>query len=215
MLAVEQRTDAHEHRGLSATHIVSASAILLGIVGLALLAFTALTTDPAVGLETEARSGGMSLWVSNVEWLDHAHDDAGGAQTAPAAGDEGATDVASTLLTGQGNQGFQMPANMMPGTPDQGFQRVQIDLDFTNREDGRQVSPADFTLVAEGRRAFQPNIGGSFVPTIIGPSQQFSTMLSFDIPQSISPDAVELRWSDVESDDNIRFAISGGHGSHG
>lgn len=214
MLAVEQESSAKRLSPLSGARLVGLSAALLAVAGLALLIVTALTTDPAIGLETEARSGGLSLWASNVEWLEHDHDGSNpGGQTSTET--ESATDVADTLLTGQGDQGFQMPATMMPGTPEEGFQRVQLNLDFVNREASRQVSPADFSLVAEGRRVYPPNFGGSFVPTIIGPSQQFSTMLSFDIPESISSDDVELLWAGDGSGGDIRFAISGGHGSHG
>jgi len=206
-------------RRFSAPRIVVAIAVVAALLGGVGLAYTFLSTDPAVGLETEARSGQVSLWVSNPAWLAHDHtlDTSAGATEARQSLDgsiggsdeETPTDSAGDL-TATDSPAFAMPASMMPGTPGEGFHRVQVNLDFRNRGTAHLVSPLDFHLRADDGTTFGPNRGGTFTPTEIGAQQVFSTLLSFDIPVSLTGADVVLVWT--AGLDTIDFALEGGEG---
>jgi len=209
---------------------IVATAVMIAAIGAGLLAYRWLTSDPAVGLETEARAGNVSLWISYPEWLAHDHTadatrpadgsasldgsigeggSSEGSGTADAA-EDGPDQVAAAL---SGSQGFAMPQSMMPGTPDEGFHRLQVNLDFSGHGPA-EVNPADFALVANDGQRWAPNLGGIFAATQIDAGQAFATIISFDIPVSVTGEDVLLVWD--HADTQIDFALEGGEGhTHG
>ncbi len=202
---------------LSPANIVGALAVGAALTGLFLVAQTAITTTPLVSLQTEARGDTLSLWVNNAEVLEHEHGNHSHDDDGDAAAGEAQTgvDALSSVAAQAEGDGFAMPASMMPGTPEEGFQRLQLELDFMNRQAGvATVAPQDFYLLADDGETWTALRGGTFRPTDLGSLQVLSTVLAFDIPVSVQTTDVELVWSGDGS--AIHFAVDaeGGH-SHG
>jgi hypothetical protein len=221
--------------------VVVAIAVVAAVAGLSVTVLRALGDSPAIAVGTEARSDDMSLWVSNVEFVAHdhsahdhsahdhgdegedGHDDSpadvsGAVDTDPGAADDPttgqATDQTADILNGSG-AGFAMPATMMPGTPEEGYQRIQLNLDFSNRGDVHVVDPSDFALIVAGRGlSFEPLAGGGFNNTVIGSSQLLSTVIAFDVPTTLNTADLRLVWRD--GGNKITFALANGEGhDHG
>jgi len=172
----------------SPARLVAALAVAGSLVGLFFTAQIVTGYTPLVGLNTEARTGSLSVWVTDTEMLshehsDHSHEDEEG--DSAATGNEVAEDPT-----------FAMAASMMPGTPEEGFQRLQIELDLMNREAGVVTAgPPDFYLLADDGTTWAAMRGGTFGVTEIGPLQVLSTVLAFDISAAVSASDVELVWT--------------------
>jgi hypothetical protein len=192
--------------------VVAAAAALIGIF---LVTQTALSSAPLVGLDTEAQGQTLSLWISNVDMLSHDHENH--SHEGDEDSEEGLSGQAAvTDLAAQGDgQGFTMPASMMPGTPDEGFQRLQLNLDFTNKgSEATQTGPEDFYLVADDGDIWPGLRGGSFSTTRLGSGQILNTVLAFDVPESVDAADLELVWDGDGMD--IHFAVDSGEGhDHG
>ncbi len=209
----------------SASVVFGSLAIVAALGGLFLIVQTALTTTPVVALGTEARGDTLSLWINNSEVLDHEHasssddghdhdhGDEGGVADGTQSGVEALSDL--TAQTDTDSQGFAMPASMMPGTPEDGFQRLQLELDFSNRSGASAtVAPQDFFLLSNEGERWGPLLGGTFHQTDLRSQQVLSTVVAFDIPVRVAASDVQFVWTG--DGDEIRFAVDaeGGH-SHG
>lgn len=207
----EQVIDVQDRWSRILTFMISLVAIAAALAGLFLVA-QSLSSTPLVGLNTEARGSTLSLWISNVDMLSHSHEDHNHEDEGdPAEGLSG--QAAATDLAAQGN--FTMPASMMPGTPDEGFQRLQLNLGFANKgSEAAQTGPEDFYLLADDGDIWQGLRGGSFNTTRLGSGQVLNTVLAFDVPESVEASNLELIWN--ASNTEIRFAVDSGPGhAHG
>ena len=211
--------------------------LLVGAAAIAALAGSGLAirlavAEPVVAVGSEARSGDVSLWVVSSEWLDHdhgqhTHDDDEGASDEGASG-EAANDEAvdehgdgvdpNEIQDGSITdvvQGFQMPGSMSPGTPDEGFQRLQVNVTMNNRgRSDSRVGPDDFALIGTNGLSWTPLTGGTFVPMTVPEGHAFSTVLAFDVPSSeINNDLyVEWNWSGTQT--RLTITETDGH-DHG
>lgn len=215
-------------------------AVLGAAAGLALVVATAVGTEPALAEQTEARAGSLSLWVESSQWVGGAHDDAstaGGDDQQGHDHGEGEGDQAEeddhaedeqgepghhddeeaeqeNVAAGAGPESFQMPSAMMPGTPDEGFQRMQIDLTFLNKgSTAADVGPQDFYLQGADGQTWETMLGGTFATTSLRTGQALNTIVAYDIPETDAEQEIELVWR--SSEETKRFAIATSGASHG
>lgn len=185
-------------------------AVVASLAGLVLVTRMVLGDDAVYGLETEARTGEVSLWVERYEWLAHDHGDH------DHSGDEAVDPEQERIdeITAQA-QVFPMPASMMPGTPNEGFQRLQANLTFLNRgAGGADVEPEQFLLVAEdGSGSWSALRGGTFSRLTLGHDQILNTVVAFDVPEELSGAGMYLEWT--TGGETKRFALNGSGHSHG
>ena len=184
--------------------VIGAIAALLAAVGLVFVVSMTVGAEPAVDVRTKAREGDLSVWVEQFEWIAHDH--------GAAEGDDVDPQVAAIQDVTAQAQVFPMPSNMMTGTPDVGFARMQIELNVLNRGAGvAAVVPTDFHLESAEGVQWQPLIGGTFSGVDLGPSLAVSTVVAFDVPERFSGEDMFLVWS--WGGGRSRFAL-GEHG-HG
>lgn len=188
--------------------IVTALGLILAVVGLGTVVLTATGSAPLVAPQTEARVGAMSGWVESSEWIAHDHDAADGtAALGPSAQDAAANELAVP------GTGFAMPSAMMPGTPDEGFTRLQIELSFLNRATATsELRPAQFSLENSDGDSWLSLLGGTFSAETLAANQFLNTVIAFDIPDESLEPAMYLVWGG--DDGEARFLISAEEGHH-
>ncbi len=131
-------------------------ALSLGVVGAVLLG---LMLRERGGVAGSATAGGLTLEVQSAQWaeLEHEHQD-----------------------------GFQMPAQMTPGAPAPGQQRLALEVAMLNRSDTTKLFNADeFSLEGpdgQARPLAADNLGGQQ----LGPRLGINASLTFDLPQAIA-----------------------------
>jgi len=186
---------------VSPPRLVAAVAAVTALVGFLFTAQTIANYSPLAGFNTEQQAGDLSMWVRQSEVLshehsDHSHDDETG--DAAGSGNEVAEDPT-----------FAMSASMMPGTPEEGFQRLQVELDFMNKGSGVvSTGPPNFYLEGKDGLTWAAMRGGTFGVTSLRPLEVLSTVLAFDIPAEVGLSDVELVW--VTARDEIHFGVSEG-----
>jgi hypothetical protein len=184
--------------------VLLTSGLVAALIGVVLLARIAITADPSVSLETAASSGQMSARLDYYEWLSHdhgkhSHDDEDGEEVAI----NNDVDLNPEL-----QEGFARPASMMPGTPDEGFQRLQIELYMENSTGpATEVSPTDFWL-EDDEGTWWPGLeGGTFRPTELNAGHALNTVLAFDVQDNMADADMELVW--IWNGQETRFAVTG------
>lgn len=195
----------------STPQIVVVGSLLAFAAGIVLVVSTFASTVSAVGPETEARAGGLSAWVTDYQWLEHDHDGADSSDlTPPDAVSLPAPEDAVASFGGQDqNQGFAMPASMMPGTPDEGFLRLQVELDVLNRSSREQtVDISQFHLLGEDGRTWPTMGGGTFKATSLGKGHAYTTVAAFDVEESVSGQTMYLVWR--ANGEETHFLVSEG-----
>ena len=176
-------------------------AVIAGILGLAVTIMTAGGDAPVVDVRTEARHGDLSTWVEAAEWLEHDHNATSDTDLGPDAQALGSNELES---------GFAMPASMMPGTPDEGYVRLQVELTMFNHAATTEVSPAGFVLEDADGRQWDALLGGTFNPTDLHDGHLLNTVVAFDISERDAGQTMYLTWRHAGS--TTRFLISdGGH----
>ena len=190
--------------------VIGAVAIVTMILGLLLVTKMTIGSDPVIDLRTEAKSGDLSVWVDRYEWLEHNH------ASHDHSDDEAEVDPEQQAIdevTAEA-QVFAMPASMMPGTPDEGFQRLQIEMNVVNRGDVNiDVHPDHFVLEDADGESWLSLRGGTFTPTVLAPNHAIATVVAFDVPEEESASTMYLVWSN--GDDESRFALKGSGHDHG
>ena len=181
----------------------------IALVGI-LLAARQVLSEPVVALNTEARSGDLSVWVDRYQWLGHDMGQTEGEDL----GETSEAEQAINDVTAQA-QVFPMPSSMMPGMPEDGYQRLQADITVVNRGvDLVEVSPADFVLESSDGDRWPAMSGGTFNLTDIGAGYGLGTVVAFDVLDEKAAVNMYLLW--VRDDGVIRFALgASGHGGHG
>jgi hypothetical protein len=180
-----------------------ASGLVAALIGVVVLAHIAITADPSVALETAASNGEMSARLDYYEWLSHDH----GQHSHDEDSEEVATDN-DVDLNPELQEGFARPASMMPGTPDEGFQRLQIELYMENSAGpATEVSPTDFWL-EDDEGTWWPGLeGGTFRTTELDAGHALNTVLAFDVQDNKADADMELVW--IWNGQETRFAVTG------
>lgn len=132
-----------------------------------------LTTVPG----QDAQVGGLTFRVENFEWVAHDHngDDPTQNQTSNGGGDN----------PNPAGQGFQMPASMMPGAPEAGNQRLQVQFTLQNlTKRPYSYGPQEFRLVAANGDSWAPQPNEAFRPGKLGPGQALDAALFFDVAET-------------------------------
>jgi hypothetical protein len=151
---------------------VAAGASLAGLVLLLLL--VAPPQLPAPATPGTLAAGFLTLQIQTTTWI--VHDDVGG-----------------PLPTGVPD-GFQMPASMMPGMPDHGTHRLYVEAEISDTgQAAASFAPADFSARSPGGRSWPLNKPPSFSAEALGPGQERSLDLFFDMPETV--DASDLVWT--------------------
>lgn len=209
---VESRETVSLRAFLRTPNLLGAVAVLAAVAG-GFLALGLATSDPVVPAGNEARGGDLSLRVASSEWLEHDHSK----HSHDGDDDHGALDPNEVPVSNVTDvmQGFQMPGSMMPGTPDEGSQRLQVNVSLSNRGHTEHVvEPADFALVGANGATWAPLEGGTFVPMAIPPAHSFSTVLAFDLPTEEINDSLYVEWTSSGEQTRLAFTESDGH-DHG
>jgi len=189
----------------SVRRVVTAIAVFAAVVGLVLVVRLPLGSSTAYALQTEVETdSALSIWVEDFRWLSVEMD-----------GDDDNGIDGPQDQDSDGDQSYAMPNNMMPGAPNSGFQRLQVNLSFINRgADVAYLEPADFLLVATNGDSWATLTGGTFDETVLGPLQAMSTTVAFDVPVERAISGMDLIWS--WDGDSSSFAIAGADGAdHG
>ena len=197
----------HAGRGIFA---IASLATLAAFAGLVLVALMLFGGGPAIGLQTEASAGELSVWVDRYEWLEHDHDahDHGDDED-----EESEPDPTSQALDEiRANAGFAMPSRMMPGTPDEGFQRLQVNLNVLSQGAAQPISPDDFRLESTEGKTWPSLLGGTFVPTSLDTGQALSTVVAFDVPYDDAALDMFLIWTNGVEE--LRFSLNGSTHAH-
>jgi hypothetical protein len=215
--ALSERTKQTSLRALlRVPNLVVGVAVIAALAGSG-LALGLASAEPVVTAGNEARSGELSLWVMSSEWLEHDHgkhthdddegdDDHGDGVDPNEVPDGSITDVV---------QGFQMPGSMSPGTPDEGFQRLQVNVTMNNRgRSDRRVATDDFALIGKNGSSWTPLTGGTFVPMTVPPEHAFSTIVVFDVPSSEIDDDLYVEWNWSGTRTRLTITETDGH-DHG
>ncbi len=179
------------------------SGLVAALIGAGLLAYMAITADPSVSLETTASSGQMTARLDYYEWLEHDHGKHSHDDDSEEVAIDGNVDLNPEL-----QEGFARPASMMPGTPEEGFQRLQIELHMQNAAGPTtEVSPSDFWLEDDDGSRWPGLQGGTFRPTDLGAGHALNTVLAFDIQSNKADSDMELVW--IWNGQETRFAVTG------
>lgn len=150
---------------------LAAAAGLLGCVLLLLL--VAPPRPPQPSDAGTLRIGDLSLQIQDTGWITHDH--IGGATPAP-------------------EKGFDMPASMMPGMPDEGKHRLYLEVVVEDTgTSSAAFAPREFTLRSPGGQTWALNDPPSFGPQTLMPGQMRSLDLYFDIPDTVAQ--VQLAWA--------------------
>jgi hypothetical protein len=157
-----------------AAAIITGVAGSAGLLGLGLLLLLLAPPRPAPAAEPGTlRSGDLSLQIQDAGWI--THDPIGGATSAP-------------------DKGFQMPASMMPGMPDEGRHRLYLEVVLSNAgQSSGTFGPQEFALRSSDGRVWGLNDPPSFDRATLLPGQTRSLDLYFDIPDTVAQ--VQLAWA--------------------
>ena len=136
---------------------------------MALMLVTRYPVATFVAPGQEAEASGVSLRIDFTEWLNHedAHQDQG--------------------------EVFPMPASSMPGMPEEGLQRLQVELTLQNLGDAsRDFRPEEFSVRSVSGESWPP-MASTFQPGTLGPGQALNGVVFFDVPEAES--GVYLVWT--------------------
>lgn len=154
--------------------LVAVTASLLG-VGMAF--FMLMTRTPLAAIGQDIRVDGLVLRLESAAWLVHEHEDA-----PPPS--EVSLNQDSAAPSDEGQQ-FPMPASMMPGMPENGQQRLHVELILRNESNQpRHFGPDEFRLEASNNHSWKPQDNTSFLNVTVEPGQALSAALSFDIDEA-------------------------------
>ena len=118
-------------------------------------------------------ANGLRLQIQNSGWI--SHDKAGGPTPASI------------------QNGFEMPASMMPGMPAPGSQRLFLELVLSDvGQDSVSFTAREFSVRAPNGIFWKPNNPALFGPSSLQPGQGRSVDLFFDVPEGVT--RLELVW---------------------
>ncbi|HEY7201096.1 MAG TPA: hypothetical protein VIC57_12815 [Candidatus Dormibacteraeota bacterium] len=160
--------------GLGALAIIGLAAIA-GLAGLVL--FLSLVAPPPPSEPAAPGrlvAGDLVFEMQTAGWI--THDDVGGPVPASV------------------ENGFQMPASMMPGMPDPGVQRLYLEAVLSNAGCCQAAfAPREFSVRSAAGQTFALDQPATFDAGSLGPGQSRSLDLLFDVPDTVS--TLDLVWT--------------------
>jgi hypothetical protein len=127
-------------------------------------------------------AGDLQLQVQNTGWI--THDDVGGPTPASI------------------QNGFTMPASMMPGLPDHGTHRLYLEAVLSNVGQGTaSFAPREFSVRAPSGRTWPLDEPPTFSAGSLQPGQMRSLDLLFDVPDTVTQ--LDLAWAHDGADGSI------------
>lgn len=181
--------------------IVVLIALATSLLGLGLVIAMLLTQSPLAAMGQDIQVDNLVLRVESAAWLVHEHD------TAPAPPGISANQDSTAPQEQSVDQGqqFPMPASMMPGMPENGQQRLHIELMLRNEGSlPRQFGPDEFRLVGNDNHSWKPQDNTSFLNFTLQPGQALNTALSFDIEEAAAN--LYLVWH--RGDSQVRIPVA-------
>jgi len=155
--------------------LIASLATVAGVAGFVL--FVSLVAPPRSDAPvTPGRlvAGDLVLELQNAGWI--THDDIGGPVPASV------------------QNGFQMPASMMPGMPDHGIHRLYLEAVLSNTGSNEAAyAPREFSVRAPDGATWGLLQPPTFVAGALRPGQTRSLDLLFDVPDSVSE--LSLMWT--------------------
>jgi hypothetical protein len=172
---VRRRPRARAGPSRAGALVVAGLAAAAGAAGLVLL-LSLVAPPPPSPAPTPGRllAGDLVFQVQGSGWI--THDDIGG--PAPASVENG----------------FQMPASMMPGMPDHGVHRLYLEAVLSNTgwsHDG--FAPREFSVRSATGETWALDQPATFEAGSLGPGQARSLDLLFDVPEAVSQ--LDLVWT--------------------
>jgi len=90
--------------------------------------------------------------------------------------------------------GFQMPASMMPGMPDEGVHRLYLEAVISNTGSGQAAfAPREFAVRSASGQTWALDEPATFQAASLEPGQSRSLDLLFDVPEAVSD--LDLVWT--------------------
>src|SRR5215472_16852267 len=171
-LAAVRRPPARARAG---SVVITGLAAVVGVAGFVL--FLTLVApprpDPPV-VPGRLVAGDLVLELQGAGWI--THDDVGGPVPASV------------------ENGFQMPASMMPGMPDPGIHRLYLEAVVSNTGSSEAAfTPHDFSVRSTSGATWPLNQPATFQAGSLQPGQTRSLDLLFDVPDSVAN--LDLVWA--------------------
>ena len=155
--------------------VVTGLATIAGVAGFIL--FLSVVAPPRPDLPVvpgRLVAGDLVLELQNAGWI--THDDIGGPVPASV------------------QNGFQMPASMMPGMPNPGTHRLYLEAVVSNTgSSDAAFAPRDFSVRSTSGATWPLNQPATFQAASLQPGQTRSLDLLFDVPDSVAD--LDLVWA--------------------
>jgi hypothetical protein len=155
--------------------VITAIATIVGVAGFILFLSVAAPprSDPQA-VPGQLVAGDLVLQLQNAAWI--THDEIGGPVPASV------------------ENGFQMPASMMPGMPDPGIHRLYLEAVVSDTGSNEAAfTPHDFSVRSTSGAVWPLNQPATFQAGSLQPGQTRSLDLLFDVPDSVAD--LELVWA--------------------
>lgn len=155
--------------------VITALATVAGVVGFTLFLSVVAppSPDPPV-VPGRLVAGDLVLELQNAGWI--THDDVGGP------------------LPASVQDGFQMPASMMPGMPDPGIHRLYLEAVLSDTGTNEAAfAPRDFSVRSASGATWPLDQPATFEAASLRPGQTRSLDLLFDVPDSVAN--LDLVWA--------------------
>lgn len=195
-IASPRRKAGPQTKNRASTVIIGLTLLLLAAGG-ALTGYLLATRVPEVAVGRAAALNGLSLTVDRTAWMfnDHSHEDDPSDSSAAAGLPKEVQQLAEArnleieeATTAQG-QVFPMPASMMPDLPDEGHERLKVELTLQNTGRRSQpFGPGDFRLRSEAGGEWLPRAKSTFRADVLHAGQSVNGVFFFDVPQEEAQD---------------------------
>ena len=174
-------------------------ALFTTFLGLALLTYLISNRSRLISEGQTVQVGNLSLQIKEIDWLAHEH--GGHDHDDGEAVDPQQEEIEE--LTAEG-QVFPMPSSMMPGMPEAGQLRLQIEFSLQN-EGNRPLpyGPEAFSLHSENGGFWFPQTTNAFRAGDLGMGQTINGVFTFDVADT----ATELYMLWQRDGDEIRIPI--------
>lgn len=178
-IKTEQLSSGRTNSGLIQT--MTLVALATSLLGLGMAIPMLLTRTPLAAIGQDIQADGLVLRVESAAWLVHEHADA----PPPPGTNVNQNSADSNGQNADQGQQFPMPASMMPGMPENGQQRLHIELMLRNEGNlPRSFGPDEFRLEASNNHLWKPQDNTSFMNVTVQPGQALNAALSFDIDEA-------------------------------
>ncbi|MBE7472510.1 MAG: hypothetical protein DPW09_07005 [Anaerolineae bacterium] len=178
-IKTEQLSSPQTNSGF--VQILTLVALAASLLGLGMAIPMLLTRTPLAAIGQDIQADGLVLRVESAAWLVHEHEDA----PPPPGVNVNQNSAGSNGQNADQGQQFPMPASMMPGMPENGQQRLHIELMLRNEGSlPRSFGPDEFRLEASNNHSWKPQDNTSFLNVTVQPGQALNTALSFDIDEA-------------------------------